>query len=278
MTFHTSAEETFEFMGDIYLWKEVFMNKNEHIPKVKNYVDDLLKFGKTSVETGIYNAKNAFRRTTFVSMNTCYICHKYRPDLADTYMDSFIGKYMLYGWIHCPDCKNFALKDKDRRELDLGVLPLSTYEHLAEKKFKFMLTKGNNSNYIKAAYLSIGQQDCILSHYRHKVLVASLSWYIDENSTYGREEIPFSNLIFNNRTVFGYNYQSINNSILKNSCHFQNSKWRNRWVNKFKEEYNKANTWEEFCKISLRKNIPKDTNSIILNYLGYFYIKEIQDD
>lgn len=278
MNFMYCSEETFEFFGDVYLWKDVFVNKNDKLPKVKNYVEDLLKFGKTNVETGLHNAKNAFRRGTFVTMNTCYICNKFYTDLEDTYLDSFIGKYMFYGWIHCKDCKQFALKDKDRREINLGVLPLSTYTYLSDIKLKFLLKKCNDSHIlIKSAGLSIGHQDCILIDCKYKTLVASVYWYNDRDELLGLVKIPFSNLIFHNRNIFGYSYEISIDNILKKSHHFQNTYWRNKWSQKFKKEYSKANTWEEYVKISLNKKIPEDVNLLVLDYLGYFHLREDDD-
>tara|TARA_B100001093_G_C26811709_1_gene1007855 strand:+ start:478 stop:1308 length:831 start_codon:yes stop_codon:yes gene_type:complete len=276
MRFMNCSEATFEFFGDIYLWKDVFVNRNNKLPKVKNFVEDLLEFGKINVETGIHNATNAFRRETFVTMNTCYICNKFYSDLKYTYLDSFIGKYLLYGWIHCKDCKQFAIKDKDRRELNLEVLPLSTYTYLSDTKLNFMYKKCNNIyKIIKSLGLSIGHQDCIFIHYKYKILTASVYWYTDKNGLSKLMEIPFSNLIFHNRNIFGYSYENSINNILKKSHHFQNTNWKNKWVKKFKKEYSKANTWEEYYKVSIRKGIPKETNLLILDFLGYFYLRKI---
>ena len=272
------SEAPFEFFGDVYLWKEVFEKNSKRTPNIKDYVSDLLTCSVNIVETAMHNAKYAFRSTTFTYSKFCYICNKYRGEIMETYMDSFVGKYLRYGWLHCKECRPFAIENKIKRELNLGVLPLSTYEDMSEENFTFLLKNEDKLEYITSANFSLGFKDAILIHYRKKILTASLYWFLDDNITEGNAEIPFANLIFHNRKYFGYNYYFAVNNILKKSQYFQNTTWKNKWVQKFKEEYVKANAWEEYSKISARKKIPKDINFIMLNYLGYFNFKDYDID
>ena len=236
MSIISLSQAPFEFFGDVYLWKEVFEKNSERTPNVSDYVSDLLTCSINSVEIGVHNAHFAFRSTSFTSPGFCYVCNKYTGNTTETYMDSFIGKYARYGWIHCKECKPFVIKNKIKRELNLGVLPLSTYEDISEEKFTFLLKNRDKLEYITSANFSLGFKDAILIHYRKKILTASLYWFLDRNNSEGDAEIPFSNLIFHNREYFGYNYCNAVNSILKKSQYFQNTSWRNKWIEKFKEE------------------------------------------
>ena len=91
-----------------------------------------------------------------------------------------------------------------------------------------------------------------------KILTASiLIGFWDDNITEGNAEIPFANLIFHNRKYFGYNYYFAVNNILKKSQYFQNTTWKNKWVQKFKEEYVKANVKKNTPKFRQEKKFPK---------------------
>ena len=72
----------------------------------------------------------------------------------ETYMDSFVGKYLRYGWLHCKECKPFA-ENKIKRELNLGVLPLSTYEDISEENFIFLHKNEDKLEYKTSANLSL---------------------------------------------------------------------------------------------------------------------------
>lgn len=239
---------------------------------IKLFVNNIINEGISNIQKSCTSAHNAFIRCTFITMNTCYVCDQYNTETRQLNIDSYIGRMLLYGWIYCPKCKPFVLIDKDYRERNLDVLPFSTYKHLGDIDLKFWRkskTTNIKSYLVENAKLNIYNSDAILFKLKYNRLAAAIYW-VDNKEL--EKAIPFANLIFYNRNIFGYN----TNYILKNVINTQNlindKKWKDKWSSYFDIEYTHANGWLEFYKIAIRNKIPREIILKILDIWGNFFL------
>ena len=270
---YVKNEDIYAFVDEIDRWVEYYQRRKNLTPTITNFVSDIIDYSTTMVITNRMNANNAYRRATFTQMNWCYVCNKSTQDVQQTYMDSFIGRNLLYGWTYCESCKPYIKLDKSYREKKLAVLPLSTYLHLGNINIQFWRRPSiiNKPSYLhQMAQISVGGMDSILIKHKYKVLCALVMW--EDEGEYLEKAIPLANLIFYNRNIFDYNYTTSVQNILEKSAYINDSKWHNKWVTLFKTEYDKANGWLEFYKIATRNNIPREIILSILDYWGMFQL------
>tara|TARA_B100000902_G_scaffold372657_1_gene399855 strand:+ start:65 stop:856 length:792 start_codon:yes stop_codon:yes gene_type:complete len=244
----------------------------------ENYIQTVIEEACYNIRNKCFLANIGFRRKTFIQSGKCYVCNKEDCSTEESIIDNIYGTN-LYGWIYCAECKPFVLIDKENRETFMNVLPRRTYRHLNRHKFKFWRKSSNPSiiSYLQSdALLELEQCDGFEYKHKYNAMCANITWPSPENSSYPKllKAIPFSNLIFHNRDVFGYKTHDMIERILSNCEYINNTYWMGKWKPLIKEQYTHANGWLEFCKVATRKEIPRDITLLILDMWGMFQLSK----
>ena len=108
---------------------------------------------------------------------------------------------------------------------------------------------------------------------KYKLLVAGVHWE-DPRMGILEKGLPLANLIFFNRHIFGYHQNHMIDTIIRPCKLSNNSKWLDFWTKHITDQYQHANGWLEFYKISVRNKIPREVILNILDCWGMFYLGE----
>ena len=241
---------------------------------ITNFVNDTITFARNNVVNKYLSARNSYNRLTFIQAHHCYVCEAYNTNIKCSYIDCNIGRAGLYGWLYCPACEHFVKADKERRELQLTCLPISSYNFLRETNVMFWRKSRSTT---KPSYLETNANfnmdgcDTFSVPSKYKLLVVSIHW---EDPRLGLLEkgLPLANLIFFNRNIFGYHQNHMIDTIIRTCKLSNNSKWRKFWIKHITEQYKHANGWLEFYTIAVRNKIPREVILNILDSWGMFYL------
>lgn len=241
---------------------------------ITNFVTNTITFAKNNIVNKYLSARNSYKRLTFIQDSHCYVCETYNTNVKCSYIDCNLGRAGLYGWIYCPECEHFVKADKERRELQLTCLPISSYNFLRESNVMFWRKSRSTTkpSYLETnAHFNMDGCDTFSVPSKYKLLVAGVHWK-DPRMGILEKGLPLANLIFFNRHIFGYHQNHMIDTIIRTCKLSNNSKWLNFWIDHITEQYKHANGWLEFYKISVRNKIPREVILNILDLWGLFYL------
>lgn len=217
----------------------------------------------------------SYGRLTFVIEDRCTVCYNSPVDTKEKHTDDTMGYINLYGWKYCKECEPFvelAIKDK---EIKAKHLFKYTYMWLDEKILQFWRKSRSDPN--KLSYMerhaTITSNLDVINIHKNRI-VCNVKWN-NKDSNNKMENIlnkitPLSNIICFNRSVMGYN---ISDCKFINRCTVNDDpEWIKLWIDKFKIEYQIADTWD-IAKLILNRvtNLPKECHNNILDYVGDLY-------
>tara|TARA_B100000575_G_C23134334_1_gene658595 strand:+ start:1347 stop:2156 length:810 start_codon:yes stop_codon:yes gene_type:complete len=221
----------------------------------------------------------SYRRLTFVVQDYCTVCDKYSSDCKTLYTDNYIGTAGLQGWMYCNNCAPFVKYACIYKELTSDHLFRYTYKWLSKYKLNFW--RISKSDPTKQPYMVTDskimseyvQPDSV--YYKKNRVYINLEW---KGSLPGVTNIDtlykavfLSNIICFNRDIFGYNANNCRFLSVSNQKDYPD--WYDKWVSRFKFEYDIAKSWDtlELCinRTCQEKNIilPTECKYCILNYI-----------
>jgi len=267
---NTPEESPWELINNIELWimSHQLTQQELQLPKLSDFISDINTFALKNISKKIKIAsKNCYRSSccpTRDKTKNCRICNtkinQYWYDNNNQIEGVLLanGEFQRrngFGWYRfCKQCYPYILLDKERREKFNNYLPLTTYKHLEYRYIKLWCSHKmlySSPFLIDDAELSLDcDQFIIYDDDDH--INCKLNWIKDSIEYDGVFNLP--NIIFHNRDIFGYSYETVLCNILSNGSYIRDIIWRDKWIRLFKKEYDIANQWDEFNKIALQDN------------------------
>jgi len=222
------------------------------------------------------NAKSSYSRLTFVIQNECRVCDCSSDKTEEIKTDNLLGRYHLYGWIYCKDCEPFVRLAVIEKELIVNHLFRYTYMWLDKIPLQFW--RRSRSDPTKPSYMeqgaSIAPDDFDVISEHHERVVCNVQWSGKLPNTTTTmpliKSVPLANIICFNRHILGYH---ISECPFIQKCNMKNEpEWIERWIKKFKYEYDVAAAWDTMQLVLNRiTRLPYECYPIILDYYGDIY-------
>ena len=242
-------------------------------PTIENFVDDIIRGSIDNYTDLALKAPNSFMRMTFIAQDKCYCCENIRQSTKEIRIDNYLG-FNRYGWICCDECKPYIMIDKESREKKMDCLPYTSYKDYTTEQIKFWRHSTSDPSLepylIENAKFEYCSANAFEIKHKYNSLTASVSWEVRHK--FLTKAIPVSNLIFFNRNLFGYDVSTFKKNFINKSSYSNDLFWCTKWVKSVKKHYEHANSWLEFYRIAVNKNIPRVIILQILVYWGLFNI------
>ena len=247
----------------------------EYIHDIKDIINDLID---NTMRKYIIAAHVYPKRLTMISMIYCPICEKNNIDVSIISLNTWDGKFNNHGWISCNECINIINMAKQNYETKKNFILSYDYYNpeLYISDINFWRISSNNKikPYLETGFYNQYASDFFYIHLKKQRLYCQISWYKNKKIEFSRYNIyvkgvPFSNLIFHNREIFGYDvkyFYKKNNSI----------PFSNKFLKYFKNEYNISNTYSyskntfQLINDKYQNNeyyLPDEVKKIIYSYL-----------
>ena len=187
---------------------------------MKKYKNTTNKIIEKCLKT--FHDVNKFRpvRMVMISTKECYICDNRYNTTDSTYIKNYLRLHH-YGYQFCKKCKCLVNIFIDIYEESGDYIPNNKFDKNQLQNLKFFRISSDTTikPYIeKNAWLNINLFPIMelrkQPEYKNNKLTTTICWGLDEQDAYTHKTILLSNLIYNNRNIFGY---SPNNGIL-NTC------------------------------------------------------------
>lgn len=281
----SSSEEYWEhpstLVSDLSTW---FYHRTKYNlwenPTIENFIDDIIR-GTTDKHINLkLKAPNSFMRMVFISQDKCYCCEKIRQSTKEIKIDNYLG-FNRYGWICCNECMPYIMINKAEREKKMDCLPFTCYKDYTRKNIKFWRHSTTDPNLepylVEDAKFEYSSANAFEIKNKYNTLTASITWEARDKdgqliNYFLTKAIPVSNLIFFNRNLFGYDVSTFKKMFINKSNYRNDLFWCTKWIKSIEKHYEHANSWLEFYRIAVHKNIPRVIILQILVYWGLFNI------